>query len=47
MSASLAASELFQTIGVAVAAYVLFTGVALFLKAESASWEQKDRGETP
>lgn len=47
MSASLAISELFQTIGVAVAAYVLITGIAWFLKAESATWSRKDSGEAP
>ena len=35
---SLAISEILQTAAVAVAAYVVLTALALFCKAESATW---------
>ena len=37
---SLAASELIQTAAVMVVAFVVLTAVALFLRAESATWRK-------
>jgi hypothetical protein len=37
---SLAISELFQTLGVAVAAFAVLTLLAMFLKAEAATWKK-------
>ncbi len=34
-------SELLQVLAVVAVAFVVFSGVALFLKAESATWNQK------
>ena len=42
---SLAISELLQTAAVTVGAYVVLTALALFLKAESATWPA--RGDSP
>ncbi len=44
---TLAISELLQTAAVAVVAYVLITALALFCKAESATWEKPDAGSAP
>ena len=43
---SLAMSELFQTAAVAVAAFAVLTLLALFFKAESATWKKReDKGK--
>ena len=39
---TLATSELIQTAAVAVAAYVVLTLLALFFKAESATWKKDE-----
>ncbi len=39
---SLAISELLHTCGIAVAAFAVLNLLALFLKAESATWENND-----
>ena len=44
---TLALSELLQTSAVAVVAYVLITALALFCKAESATWEKPGAGPRP
>lgn len=44
---SLALSELLQTAAVAVVAYVLLTALALFFKAESATWKKPDGESAP
>ena len=44
---TLAVSELLQTAAVAVAAFVLLTALALFFKAESATWGKPDAGTKP
>ena len=44
---TLALSELLQTGAVAVVAYVLITALALFCKAESATWGKPDAGTKP
>lgn len=43
----LAMSELIQTAAVAVAAFAVLTGLALFLKAESAARGQGEKGGPP
>ena len=42
MSPGLAISELLHTLGVAAAAYAVLTLLAAFLKAESATWGQRE-----
>ena len=37
--------ELLLTAAVAIAAYVVLTGLALFLKAESATWPKPEDGQ--
>ena len=44
---TLALSELLQTGAVAVVAYVLIVALALFCKAESATWDKRDAGSAP
>ncbi len=44
---SLAMSELIQTAAVAVVAFLVLTLLALFLKAESASWKKPDGAPPP
>ena len=43
----LALSEFLQTAAVAVAAYVVLTALALFFKAESATWKSTDARPQP
>ncbi|MDD2240060.1 MAG: hypothetical protein PHO14_07360 [Kiritimatiellae bacterium] len=40
-------SELFQTVGVTVAAFAILTLLALCGKAESATWKQSPTKESP
>lgn len=40
-------SELFQTLGVIVAAFAILTLLAIFCKAESATWKQSPVKESP
>lgn len=44
---TLAFSELLQTAAVAVVAYVLLTTLALFFKAESATWKKPNAVPAP
>ena len=47
MSPGLAISELLQTLGVAGAAFAVITLLAMFLKAESATWKHSEGTERP
>jgi len=47
MSLSLATSELLQTAGVVVLAFAILTLLALFLRAESATWKKPEGGGKP
>ena len=42
-----AVSEFLQVLAVMAGAYVVLTGVAVFLKAESATWERKSEEPAP
>ena len=44
---TLAMSELLQTAAIAVVAFVVLTLLALFLKAESATWRKSGEGAQP
>lgn len=44
---NLAISELLHTAAVVVAAYALLTLLAMFLKAESATWKKPPESERP
>ena len=44
---SLAMSELLQTTAVGVVAFIALTALALFLKAESATWPPSASGPAP
>lgn len=42
---SLLISELLHTFGVMVAAFAILSLLAMFLKAEAATWKNTDKGE--
>ena len=44
---TLAISELLQTAAIAVVAFIALTALALFFKAESATWNQRADGKQP
>lgn len=44
---SLAMSELLQTAGVVVAAFVILTLLAMFFTAESATWKKPGENQQP